>query len=132
MAAQIASRADDSATFNRALDDVNVCIGALVEHAKTWPSAALVASALVGVRDAVPFRSSPVDATAEPGPALEPLLAPTELGGDALSGMGLGAAALSPWDDVDFARQFGLEEYLSVDWNVGRCVAFPCSFPSSS
>ena len=119
MAAQIASRADDSATFNRALDDVNVCIGALVEHAKTWPSAALVASALVGVRDAVPFRSSPVDATAEPG-------------GDALSGMGLGAAALSPWDDVDFARQFGLEEYLSVDWNVGRCVAFPCSFPSSS
>ncbi|GAA5839804.1 hypothetical protein JCM9279_005172 [Rhodotorula babjevae] len=127
MAAQVASRADNWSTRARALDDVNVCVGALIEHAETWPSAALVASALAGVRDAVPARCSPFGTAAEPGPALEPLgalgpLGPSGLGRTALSGMGIYAAALSPWDDVDFARQFGLDEYLGVDWNVGRCV----------
>lgn len=114
MAAQVASHATDDREFRAHLDRVNICIGALREHAHTWPSAALVASALAGVRNAV---------LAGIKPASRPPSTPAGLTDSAgLGHLGADLQALPPWNNVDYARSHGLEAYLDFGWNVNGCV----------
>lgn len=140
MAAQTALRAANSAEFLNRINNVNICIGALIEHAHTWPSASLVASALAGVRDtllndrAVP---SPSTTSNSPGDSLDLLLGlaavPPSVSFEntgtqvcdeecLLFGLGESAEALSPWNNSTFTREFGVEAYLGPDWNVNECV----------
>lgn len=98
MAAQVASRAVDEAAFSPAPDTISACIAALVEHAETWPSAALVASGLAAMRDAVRERCSSAGATArEPSGPHEPpeeALPSAPPGSTVLSGSRMSATAV--------------------------------------
>lgn len=115
MAAQVASHAISDHDVHANLERVNICIGALHEHACTWPSAALVASALAGVRDAVVAGAKPASGITSP--------AASRTDGAALHSLGENVQALPPWDDVEFARSHGLKTYLDVGWNVNGCVS---------